>query len=131
MEPESKEKIIIKLGGMTCANCALKIENKLRSLNGVEKSVVNFANEEANIEYSPNKVDFFKFRQAIINLGYRANLSRIDVVITDDISEKNFDNLIENAKNIKGIYEIRGNYQAKKVFLEFNEFEINELKLIS
>ncbi|MCK4282043.1 MAG: heavy metal translocating P-type ATPase, partial [Candidatus Lokiarchaeota archaeon] len=131
MELESKEKIIIKLGGMTCANCALKIENKLRSLNGVEKSVVNFANEEANIEYSPNKVDFFKFRQAIINLGYRANLSRIDVVITDDISEKDFDNLIENAKNIKGIYEIRGNYQAKKVFLEFNEFEINESKLIS
>lgn len=131
MEPESKEKIIIKLGGMTCANCALKIENKLRSLNGVEKSVVNFANEEANIEYSPNKVDFFKFRQEIINLGYRANLSRIDVVITDDISDKNFDNLIENAKKIKGIYEIRGNYQAKKVFLEFNEFEINESKLIS
>lgn len=131
MEPESKEKIIIKLGGMTCANCALKIENKLKSLNGVETSVVNFANEEANVEYSPNKVDFFKFRQAIINLGYRANLSRIDVVITDDISEKNFDNLIENAKNIKGIYEIRGNYQAKKVFLEFNEFEISVSKLIS
>ena len=81
MEPESKEKIIIKLGGMTCANCALKIENKLRSLNGVEKSVVNFANEEANIEYSPNKVDFFKFRQEIINLGYRANLSRIMLII--------------------------------------------------
>lgn len=131
MESESKEKIIIKLGGMTCANCALKIENKLKSLNGVENSVVNFANEEANIEYSPNKVDFFKFRQAIINLGYRANLSRIDVVITDDISEKNFDKLIENAKNIKGIYEIRGNYQAKKVFLEFNEFEISVSKLIS
>ncbi len=131
MESEKREKIYIKLGGMTCANCALKIETKLKGLDGVSLSVVNFANEEANVEYNRNTVDFYKFRQAIKDLGYRANLSRIDVVITDEIMDKEFDDFLNKIKKIKGVYELRGNFQAKKLFLEFNEFEISENKLIS
>ncbi len=121
----------MKLGGMTCTNCALKIENKLNSLEGVDVAVVNFANEEATVEYNRNEVDFLKFRHAITDLGYRANLSRIDIVINDDISSSDFDILVEEINDIKGVYDIRGNYQAKKVFLEFNEFEIGEAKLLS
>jgi len=30
---------------MTCANCAFKIETKLKGLEGVSSSVVNFAND--------------------------------------------------------------------------------------
>ena len=44
---ESKEDINLKLSGMTCANCALKIETKLNNLKGVKRAVVNFAYEEA------------------------------------------------------------------------------------
>jgi len=131
MESESKEKINIKLGGMTCASCALKIENKLKSLDGVGSSVVNFANEEATVEYNPNEVNFSKFRQAITDLGYRANLSRIDIVIIDEITEKEFQNIVEKTRNVKGVYDLRENLQAKKLFIEFNEFEISESKLLS
>ncbi|MBY9013828.1 MAG: cation transporter, partial [Candidatus Lokiarchaeota archaeon] len=35
---ETKEDINLKLSGMTCANCALKIENKLGSLEGVKNA---------------------------------------------------------------------------------------------
>ena len=42
---ESNEKVKIKLSGMTCASCALKIETKLKILDGVSSSTVNFANE--------------------------------------------------------------------------------------
>ena len=66
MEIKAKEKVNIKLGGMTCASCALKIENKLKSLAGVDSSTVNFANEEATVEYNPDKVNFSKFRRAMI-----------------------------------------------------------------
>ncbi|GAG82008.1 unnamed protein product [marine sediment metagenome] len=43
---------------MTCANCALKIETKLNNLEGVNTAVVNFANEEATVDYDPRTVDF-------------------------------------------------------------------------
>ena len=61
---ETKENINIKLGGMTCANCALKIETKLSTLNGVKIAVVNFANEEATVEYDPNTTNFSDFKEA-------------------------------------------------------------------
>ena len=60
MDSEAKEKVNIKLGGMTCASCALKIENKLKSLVGVGSSTVNFANEEATVELKVGTANYFK-----------------------------------------------------------------------
>ena len=86
MEAEEEQKIKIKLGGMTCASCALKIENKLAGLDGVRTSVVNFANEEAYVEYDSQKADYLTFNNAIRDLGYKASLAKIDLKITDSLS---------------------------------------------
>lgn len=116
----------MNLGGMTCASCALKIETKLKNLEGVSKSAVNFANEEATVEYDPSRTNYDTFNSAIRDLGYKASLSKVDFKIIDPISEKEFENLVQNAKSIDGIKDIRGNYQAKKLFVEFNELKRDE-----
>ncbi len=123
---QSKEKVKIKLGGMTCASCAFKIETKLKNLEGVNTSVVNFANEEATVEYNPNLTGYKRFNDAIRDLGYKATLDKIDIKVTDAISESKFEELILNVKKIKGIYDVRGNFSASKLFIEFNELEIDE-----
>ena len=123
---EIKEKVNIKLGGMTCANCALKIETKLNSLEGVNTAIVNFANEEATVDYNPKTIDFTAFKDAIRDLGYKASLAKIDLKVVDELSESEFENFIKNIKKINGIYEIRGNYKASKMFIEFNELLIDE-----
>ncbi len=123
---ETKEKVKIKLGGMTCASCAFKIETKLKNLEGVDKSVVNFANEEATVEYDPKLTGYKKFNDAIRDLGYKATLDKIDIKVIDAISESKFEDLILNIKQIKGIYDVRGNFSANKLFIEFNELEIDE-----
>ena len=44
-----------KIEGMTCAmGCAKTIENKLASLDGVQKATVNFDAKTATIEYDGN-----------------------------------------------------------------------------
>ena len=123
---ETKENINIKLGGMTCANCALKIETKLNNLDGVNTAVVNFANEEATVEYDPNNTNFNDFKKAIRDLGYKASLAKIDLKILDKLSETEFESFVSRIKEIEGIYDIRGNYQASKMFIEFNELVIDE-----
>ncbi|MFX0039321.1 MAG: heavy metal translocating P-type ATPase, partial [Candidatus Heimdallarchaeota archaeon] len=128
---EAKEKVNIKLGGMTCANCALKIETKLNSLGGVNTAVVNFANEEATVDYNPEDIDFTIFKEAIRDLGYKASLAKIDLKVVDNLSESEFEEFITDIKKIKGIYEIRGNYKASKMFIEFNELLIDENGLYS
>ena len=81
MIEEENDNVNIKLSGMTCANCALKIENKLKNLEGVQTAVVNFAIEEANVKYNPEKIGYDDFNKAIHNLGYKASLAKIELKI--------------------------------------------------
>jgi Cu+-exporting ATPase len=131
LSEKKSEQIKIKLGGMTCASCALKIETRLKDLEGVNSSVVNFANEEATVEYDPTNTGYNTFNNAIYDLGYKASLSKIDIKIVDSISEKNFEKLLKEIDEMKGIYNIRGNFQAKKLFIEFNELELDENEVYS
>jgi Cu+-exporting ATPase len=128
---ESKDKIKIKLGGMTCANCALKIETKLKDLEGVDRSVVNFASEEATVEYDPNRTNYDTFNKAIKDLGYKASLAKMDLKVVSIISKDEFENLEKKAREITGIYSVRSNFEARKLFIEFNELKLNEQEIYS
>ena len=114
---------------MTCASCALKIETKLKGLDGVNTSVVNFANEEATVEYNPTTTNYGVFNSAIRDLGYKASLAKIDIKVIDELLESEFNDLVENVKQIEGIHEVRGNYKASKLFIEFNELRTEENKI--
>ncbi|MFZ5944056.1 MAG: heavy metal translocating P-type ATPase [Bacillota bacterium] len=43
------------LEGLGCANCAQKIEDKVKKLKGVKVASVNFATSTMNVEFEPNK----------------------------------------------------------------------------
>jgi Cu+-exporting ATPase len=126
MMVEQVEDINIKLGGMTCASCALKIENKLKNLEGVDSAAVNFANEEATVKFDPSTTSYNNFSNAIRDLGYKASLSKIDIEVIDKLSEDKFKQLESTIIDIDGIYSVRGNYKASKFFIEFNDLAIDE-----
>ena len=123
---ETKEDINLKLSGMTCANCALKIENKLGNLEGVKSAVVNFANEEATVEYDPNTTNYAIMQAAVKDLGYSATLARVELKVVDNLSEENFESLIKEVLNINGIHDVRGNFKASKLFIGFNELILDD-----
>jgi Cu+-exporting ATPase len=52
-----QKKETIKLSGMSCAGCAAKIEKTLNQLDGVRQAAVNFAVENAAVEYDSAKVN--------------------------------------------------------------------------
>jgi len=131
MESKTEEKMKIKLSGMTCASCALKIETKLKNLDGVSSSVVNFANEEATVEFNSSKISYDDFNKAIKDLGYKATLAKIDYKLINSIPELEFNELVNAIENIEGIYEVRGNFKASKLFIEYNELQLDESKIYS
>lgn len=131
MSSKTDEKIKIKLSGMTCASCALKIETKLKNLDGVNSSVVNFASEEATVEYNPNTTNYTIMQGAVKDLGYSASLARVELKVVDNLSEENFERLINEVLNIKGIHDVRGNFKASKLFIGFNELILNDIEVYS
>ena len=66
------EKIIFKIGGMTCTTCAQTIEKAVGKLEGVYGVNVNFGTESAVVDYNAEQVVVSRLKKAIKDAGYRA-----------------------------------------------------------
>lgn len=62
----------LKITGMTCAACAKAVERAVGKLQGVDKVSVNFATENARIQYQQKEVKLSQIKQAIEKAGYKA-----------------------------------------------------------
>ena len=70
---KSKFDLQVNLYGMTCANCALRIEKGLHKIDGVENVNVNLALETGTI-FLNTPIDPEIIIQSIENMGYGASL---------------------------------------------------------
>ena len=61
---------VIKVGGMTCANCTTAIEKALGSLDGVSHVNANLGNEKVYVSYNPRTVTLKDMKRAIEGAGY-------------------------------------------------------------
>jgi Cu+-exporting ATPase len=71
----------LSLEGMTCAACATRIERKLNRLDGVA-AAVNFATEQASVDYDPRQAAVEDLIRAVEAAGYRAGVGTR--AVTDD-----------------------------------------------
>lgn len=55
---------------MTCAACAVSVESMLKAVDGVSDANVNFANQNALVEYDSTKVTPDTLRKTIQSIGY-------------------------------------------------------------
>ncbi|HOJ95933.1 MAG TPA: heavy metal translocating P-type ATPase [Methanospirillum sp.] len=65
------EKVVVRVGGMTCASCVQTVTRALTALDGVVSVTVNLATERAYISYNPSRIDVRKIRDAIQSAGYQ------------------------------------------------------------
>ena len=87
------EKVNLKIGGMTCASCAQRIERSLDGADGVANVSVNFAAEKATVEYNPAVISKHDLEEIVDKTGY-------DVVETDQDED-------DEAEDLKKIEEAR------------------------
>lgn len=78
------ETTTIGVSGMSCASCVNKVEKTLNRTGGVVSASVNFAAEQATVEYLPNVVSLVDIEAAIQNLGYEIS----DLTQSDDPVER-------------------------------------------
>jgi len=68
-----KDKVDLKITGMTCAACSGRVERGLNKLPGVAGAVVNLAVERATVEFFPGSISINEIKARIENLGYGAH----------------------------------------------------------
>ncbi len=65
------ENIILKVKGMSCANCESRIEKQLSKLNGISSVKASFNKEEVQVKYDKNIMSQEEIEKAITNLEYK------------------------------------------------------------
>ncbi|MFD1640675.1 heavy metal translocating P-type ATPase [Halohasta litorea] len=64
------ETLSVEIGGMSCATCASTNKEAIESVPGVIEASVNFAADEATVEYNPIDTDLEAIYDAIESAGY-------------------------------------------------------------
>jgi len=65
------ERVILPIGGMTCAACVRHVERALNKVDGVSRATVNLATERAVVEYLPGLASLDNLKQAVSDAGYQ------------------------------------------------------------
>ncbi len=74
----SEQHLILPVTGMTCANCAMNIARGLKKLPGVSDANVNFAAEQASVDFDPKQTTPEELIQKVEKLGFGVTVSRVD-----------------------------------------------------
>jgi len=77
VKPEAKETAVLDLGGMTCSSCAVRIEKGLGNTPGVLRATVNFATEQAHVQFDPTRVRPEGLIRAVEEEGYEAKVNSL------------------------------------------------------
>ena len=65
------DKVVLKIGGMTCAMCVKTIEDTLNRLDGISTVTVNLSAEKAHVTYNPKMATVADMKRAIEDAGYQ------------------------------------------------------------
>lgn len=84
---EEREKITLKIGGMTCASCASTVEKALNKAEGVFSASVNIASEKGTVEYDPQVLSREDFKKIVATTGYEVVGFEGDETITSQVEE--------------------------------------------
>ena len=64
------EKVLLKIDGMTCGHCVMRVEKTLNGLEGVKRSRVSLKKKHTEIIYDGKKTTVETLKNAIIEAGY-------------------------------------------------------------
>jgi len=115
-----ERKITLPITGMTCANCAMNIERSVKKLHGVTDVSVNFASEQASINFDPEALSVKDLVDNIHRSGFTVATTKIELPITG-MSCANCAANIERAltKKTTGIVTASVNFATERLTVEY------------
>jgi P-type Cu+ transporter len=116
----AEKKVTLPVTGMTCANCALNIERNVNKLDGVKGANVNFATEQAGVEYDPERIQIQDLVKKIQDAGYGVAHASAEIPVTG-MTCANCAMNIERAlkKKVPGVVNASVNFATERAFVEY------------
>ncbi|MFZ2445933.1 MAG: heavy metal translocating P-type ATPase [Syntrophobacteraceae bacterium] len=121
-------KSTVAIEGISCAACVRRIEEGLKSLEGVRDAAVNFATSRATVEYDPAVLDEGAIRDRIEEIGYTAQVQapqdaglKKTAVLVGGMTCAACVRRVENAlKSVPGVESASVNLATSRATLEYS-----------
>ncbi|MEO5501580.1 MAG: heavy metal translocating P-type ATPase, partial [Ginsengibacter sp.] len=98
IEPETENENSIKksnfpVTGMSCASCAINVQNTIKKQPGIINASVNYANGVAQLDFDPSVTNLQKIRQSVQSSGYDLLIETAEENDQEKINEAHFKSL--------------------------------------
>jgi len=95
MNPQIRISKIYPVTGMSCASCAARTETLVKSLPGISRASVNFADTSLYVDFYPDSITASEIKKAVQSIGY-------DLIIDETgADEKKEEALHDHLKSLK------------------------------
>ncbi|WP_134700724.1 heavy metal translocating P-type ATPase [Ammoniphilus sp. YIM 78166] len=121
----SQKEATLKIEGMTCAACAIRIEKGLKKLEGVEDANVNFALEKTNIKYDSDKTDVSKLREKVQSLGYNVVSDKAEFEVTGMTCAACANRIEKRLNKLEGVEKATVNFALETALVEYNPDQVS------
>jgi len=112
--------ITLPVTGMTCANCALNIQRRLKKVAGVKEANVNFATEQASVSFDLEQVQIKDLADKIHDAGYGIVTTTSEIPLTG-MTCANCAMTIERTlnKKVPGVVKATVNFATERARVEY------------
>jgi len=110
----------LELEGMTCANCASTIENRVGALEGIVAVDANFATDGGSVEYDPEAVSLSDIYDAVSEAGYEAAAETVAVGVADMSCANCAETIEEGLGDSPGVVEAEVNFATDDARVTYN-----------
>lgn len=120
MVQQPKKNANIKISGMGCASCALKIEKSLNELEGVDSATVNLGTEEASVNYDPDKLRITDLTGAVEDAGYEVVNDKITIKVGSMSCAMCVKAIEDGLNKLDGVNDVNVNLASEKAYITYN-----------
>lgn len=112
--------------GMTCASCAVTLENKIKQIPYVDKVSLNYVSEQMTVVFDETKINLDVIIEAIYDSGYEIKKENIEVLIpiTGMTCASCVASLEKALNQLEGISEVNVNLAAEKAKIKYDSSKI-------
>jgi Cu+-exporting ATPase len=129
-----KEKAMLKIGGMSCAACAQRIEKNLNKKKGVTQAAVNFASQTAMVSYDSAMTGEEDIEKVIKDSGYEVIKSSGEKMVEFKVMGMSSDHCAGIVKKVveklEGVKEVETNFPNSYARVSYEESKLSTRQII-
>jgi len=112
-------KIIMPVTGLSCSNCALAIESRVKKLSGVMDVHVDFASEKLTVHFNSEELEIKDIIASVKQIGYGVAIGKTELPITGMKDQTDVVLLEKILNQTNGVLTANVSYTTERAYLEY------------